>query len=224
MTLPIELPVTVIASGSAEDNRSKAQEHGIEHLLLDSRHAVASSYESNRTPAAVIIRPDGTIGSALTGGTEAIRRLMSQLATTPPPVVGNPAPVVSLPDLEGRTVTSADFAGRELMLLFWRPGCGFCQRMLPELRAWLNHRAEDDPAVVLVSSESVEANRAMEIDVPILLDDRFATGQAFGARGTPSVVLIASDGTIASEVTVGSPAIMGFLGKHSGTQSRTTVT
>lgn len=212
--------ISVIASGSAEANRAKAQEHGIERMLLDSGRTVARSYESSRTPAAVMIRPDGTIGSPLTGGVEAIRRLMSQLSAPTPPKVGDRAPVVSLPDLDGRTVTTSDYLGRELVMLFWRPGCGFCQRMAPDLRAWLSRRTQDDPTVILISSESVEANRAMGLDAPILLDEGFSTGRTSGARGSPSAVRIAADGTIASDVIVGAPAIMDLLASETRTSTR----
>jgi peroxiredoxin len=50
------------------------------------------------------------------------------------PVVGTPAPALRLPDLDGREVDLADFRGRETLVLFWNPGCGFCQRMLPDLK------------------------------------------------------------------------------------------
>ncbi len=40
-----------------------------------------------------------------------------------------------------------DFRGEETMVLFWNPGCGFCQQMLPDLKAW-----EEDPQWVLPSS------------------------------------------------------------------------
>ena len=63
------------------------------------------------------------------------------------PKVGEPAPEVALPDLEGQTVKLEDFRGEETLVLFWNPGCGFCQQMLPDLKAW-----EEDPQGVLPSS------------------------------------------------------------------------
>jgi hypothetical protein len=84
--------------------------------------------------------------------------------------------------------------------------------MLPDLRDWLANRAESDPAIALVSAGTVEENRAMGIDAPILLDEDFATGRDFGARGTPAAVRIAADGMLASRVAADAPAIMGMLG------------
>ena len=50
------------------------------------------------------------------------------------PKVGEPVPKVALPDIEGQTVELEDFRGEETMVLFWNPGCGFCQQMLPGLK------------------------------------------------------------------------------------------
>jgi peroxiredoxin len=204
--------VVVVASGTASENRAKIGDLGIDRVLLDTDRAVATMYQGNRTPAAVIIRTDGTIGAALTGGAEAIRRLVAAGTVTPLPMSGAPAPAFALPSLDGRQVTATEFAGQELLLLFWSPACGFCRRMLPELRAWLESRTNDDPHVVLVSSGSVEENRSMGIDAPILLDQGFATGRAFGARGTPAAILVAADGTVASKLAAGAPAIFDLLG------------
>src|ERR671912_793376 len=50
--------------------------------------------------------------------------------------VGEEAPKVKLPDLEGTTVELADFRGEQTLVLFWNTGCGFCQQMLPDLKQW----------------------------------------------------------------------------------------
>ena len=63
------------------------------------------------------------------------------------PKVGEPVPEVALPDIEVQTVELEDFRGEETLVLFWNPGCGFCQQMLPDLKAW-----EEDPQGVLPSS------------------------------------------------------------------------
>jgi len=50
--------------------------------------------------------------------------------------IGEPAPTVKLRDVKGKTVNVASFRGKEILVLFWKPGCGFCQQMLRDLRAW----------------------------------------------------------------------------------------
>jgi len=126
--------------------------------------------------------------------------------------VGEDAPEVKLPDLEGNTVELADFRGQQTLVLFWNPGCGFCQQMLPDLKQWESEAPESAPRIVVVSAGSEEANREMGLTAPVLLDQQFATGRAFGASGTPSAVLVDTEGKVASEVAVGAPAVMELAG------------
>ena len=64
----------------------------------------------------------------------------------------------------------------------------------------------------MVSAGSEEANREMGLASPVLLDQNFATGRAFGASGTPSAVLVDAEGKVASEVAVGAPAVWELAG------------
>src|SRR5207249_8850266 len=118
-------------------------------------------------------------------------------APRPPasPRVGEPAPDFSLPDLAGQTVSLADFRGDETLLLFWRPSCGFCQRMLADLKAWEANASEGAPQLLLVSTDSVADNQAMGLRSPVLLDqDGMRIGRLFGASGTPMAVLVDAQG------------------------------
>jgi thiol-disulfide isomerase/thioredoxin len=121
---------------------------------------------------------------------------------------------VKLPDLEGHTVELADFRGQETLVLFWNPGCGFCQQMLPDLKEWEAGATEDAPNLVVVSAGTEEANREQGLSSTVVLDQNFATGRAFGASGTPSAVLVDPGGKVASEVAVGAPAVMELAGAN----------
>src|SRR5262249_34541806 len=72
------LTVALLSRGSAEANRAKATEHGLSHVLLQKDREVAQSYQANGTPSAVIVQPDGTIGSPVSAGAEAIKALVSR--------------------------------------------------------------------------------------------------------------------------------------------------
>jgi thiol-disulfide isomerase/thioredoxin len=125
------------------------------------------------------------------------------------PKVGEPAPEVRLAALEGNEVSlQEDFRGQESLVLFWNPGCGFCKQMLPDLKEWESQAPEGAPRLVVISAGSEEANREMGLASPVLLDQRFSVGRAFGASGTPSAVLVDAEGKVASEVAVGAPAVM----------------
>jgi peroxiredoxin len=126
--------------------------------------------------------------------------------------VGEQAPEVKLPDLEGNTVELADFRGEKTLVLFWNPGCGFCQQMLPDLKEWEAEATEGAPKLLVVSAGTEEANREMGLASPVLLDQQFTTGRAFGASGTPSAVLVDAEGKVASEVAVGAPGVLELAG------------
>lgn len=229
------LTTVVVTRGAAEANRAKATQNGLTHVLLQRDDEVADAYDTGGTPTGVIVRADGTIGSRAAPGADAIRKLVDRAvggklptngggngarppqrpaaAQAPPPAanVVKPAPAVSLPDLAGGPVRLADFAGSRTAVLFWNPGCGFCNRMLPDLKAWEEGRAEDAPRLLVVSTGGVEENAAMGLASPVVLDQGFATGRAFGASGTPSAVVVDAEGKVASGIAVGAPAVLGLL-------------
>jgi peroxiredoxin len=126
--------------------------------------------------------------------------------------VGEEAPEVKLPDLEGNTVDLANFRGEETLVLFWNPGCGFCQQMLSDLREWEQNSPEDAPKLLVVSAGTEEANREQGLSSAVVLDQNFATGRAFGASGTPSAVLVDEQGKVASDIAVGAPAVLQMAG------------
>jgi peroxiredoxin len=129
------------------------------------------------------------------------------------PTVGDAAPPIRLPDLEGRMVDLAEFRGSDLAVLFWSPTCNFCRRLLPELTAWEAAPPDGAPKLLLVAGGSEEANRTLSLRAPVLLDPTFDTGQALGAHGTPSAVLIDVAGRIASEVATGASSVMALLNR-----------
>ena len=129
------------------------------------------------------------------------------------PKVGEPAPEVRLANLDSEEVSlQEDFKGEETLVVFWNPGCGFCQQMLPDLKEWEAGAPEGAPRLVVVSAGSEEANREMGLASPVLLDQQFAAGRAFGASGTPSAVLVDTEGKVASEVAVGAPGVLELAG------------
>ena len=235
-----KLTIAVITRGSLEDNRNKAKQNNLTHVLMQQDNEVADAYQTFGTPTAVLVRPDGTIGSAAAGGAQQIRTLVKQaaegkvpvpkprLAAVPRPIqarqpsanaqaprgiasIGKDAPVVELNNLDGEPVRLADFAGHPTAVLFWNPGCGFCQRMLDDLKAWESGKPEGAPNLLVVSTGEAEQNREQGLTSPIVLDAGFSVGRAFGASGTPSAVLVGADGKIASGLAVGGPTVISLL-------------
>lgn len=217
--------IAVVSRGAMEDNSAKAREHRLERMLVQQTFEVAEAYASLPTPSAVLIRADGTIGSQGAVGPDAIRTLVARLIgkplTVPSPApnghapsssrIGQPAPDVELPNLDGVPVRLADFRGEEVLVLFWSPDCGFCQRMLGDLKDWVARPPAGAPRLVVVSRGDVETNRAMGLRAPVLLDQRLATGPAFGTSGTPAAVLVDAEGRIAFDVAAGMTAVLAML-------------
>src|SRR5829696_7536932 len=75
-----KLTIAVITRGSLEDNRNKAKQDNLTHVLMQKDNEVADAYQTYGTPTAVLVRPDGTIGSASAGGADEIRTLVRQAA------------------------------------------------------------------------------------------------------------------------------------------------
>jgi peroxiredoxin len=239
-----KLTLALISRGEVEENRTKAQEHGLLYVLLQKDWEVSESYEVRGTPSAVLIAPDGKVASPVAGGVEGIRGLLAyavgertQLPMQPqqtqtqgqpcpncgkvhaaaPTVaaaqkVGEEAPEVKLPNLQGNTVELVHFRGEETLVLFWNPGCGFCQQMLADLREWEENPPEEAPKLLVVSAGTEEANREQGLSSTVVLDQNFAVGRAFGASGTPSAVLVDAEGKVASDIAVGSPAVLELAG------------
>jgi thiol-disulfide isomerase/thioredoxin/uncharacterized membrane protein YphA (DoxX/SURF4 family) len=225
--------LAVVNRGEVDKVRAKVADHALTNVLVQKDNEVAAAYQSTGTPSAVLIAADGKIRSPLATGLNGVRDLVKR-ATQPiepkrarllprapiqldPPVrnnglaLGTPALRFELPDLAGQQVSVEELRGTPTALLFWNPNCGFCRRMADDLKAWEAQPAPGAPRLLLISTGSVEANNAMGLRSPILLDQGFATGSAFGARGTPAAVLLDADGNVASSVTVGAPAVLSLL-------------
>lgn len=228
------LNVILINRGTAEDVRVKAEEHGLTHVYLQREREVGDLFGVTGTPSAVLVDGAGLIRSPLAGGSVAVRDLVQRSArpldalraqlVRPAPIalesdrrpaaalqVGMAMPPVRLADLDGTRVDLATWRGAPLAILFWNPGCGFCRRMLDDLKAWEVTAAGQRVRLVLISTGTVEANRDQGLQTPILLDEGFQIGHAFGARGTPSAVLIDAEGRVATPVVVGASAILEML-------------
>jgi peroxiredoxin len=129
---------------------------------------------------------------------------------------GELAPTFSLPDLKGNQLALESLRGSPTLILFWNPGCGYCRQMLDDLKAWEANPPQDAPKLLIVSTGSVEANQAMNLQSPTVLDTDFTTARAFGARGTPSVIFIDAEGRIASEVAAGRDAVLALARGEEG--------
>lgn len=233
-----KLTVALISRGGDETRHAQAG-YELKNVLIQQGREVAEMYQAQATPSAVLILPDGSTASHLAVGPQAIAELVSGVTGEAMPralpvaagnghhqsahhrhaapgglEVGAPAPPFRLPVLGGGVIEDAALRGRETLVLFWNPSCGFCDKMLPELKSWEGTRPEPAPELLVISTGTEEANRAMGLKSTVALDQGFSAGRAFGVGGTPSAVIVDAQGRIASAVAVGAAAVFALAARE----------
>ncbi len=226
--------IVLIAEGDPEHYGATLQADPNHPVLGETGRRTAELYEVWGTPSALLVDAEGMIVTRAAGGSDAIRGLVAWATGAagapgafaieqrhrdasppmPPPglPIGQPAPTLLLDDLDGAVVDLAETQGRPTMLLFWNPGCGFCQQMLSDLQDWDERRGPEAPEILVISSGGAEESAAMRLRSRILLDDGFRAGPLFGAHGTPMAVLIDELGAVASQVAAGKDAVLELAG------------
>jgi thiol-disulfide isomerase/thioredoxin len=206
--------IAVVSEGLIEANRLKMEPHGLAGILVQKKREVADAYLVYGTPSAMIVRENGSIASGLAQGADAIRSLLFRTLKATPQQILEPlhlrrrtAPL-SFKSLTGETVLLSAFRGHDTMLLFWNPDCGFCQQMLEDLKALEKGRPKGAPRLLVVSRGTYEANLAMGLSSPVMLDETTQVGAAFGAYGTPMAVMLDANGNPNSVVVSGRQAVL----------------
>jgi hypothetical protein len=183
-------------------------------LLLVGESDIAEEYQSKWTPAAVLISRFGRIASQNAYGAEDIGALVTRItsaaedysnsnvaATNGRPImiplgnsnlsVGDPAPPFSVSDLQGNVIRNEDLLGSDTLLLFWDPGCPFCQEMKDDLGRFEQNPPERAPRLLfLVSGEEEKVKSAGEGYKSLFVHDReLKVGLMLGTRATSVNVL-----------------------------------
>jgi peroxiredoxin len=127
--------------------------------------------------------------------------------------VGAVAPEFELFDSQGTKTTLEDLlTGVEsVLLVFVHPGCELCAALARELPRW-RARTGDALAIVAVGNGDAAEQAAWGIehglgDIPALVQQGNEAALRYRVRGTPSAVLIDSDGRVAAPVARGGIAI-----------------
>jgi protein-disulfide isomerase len=210
--------LVLVSTGTVESNKAMGL---TSTTLLDEGFATGRKFGATGTPSAILIDPTGKVASEISVGAPNVIALASgkkpapsapAQRAEPPTKKGEKAPEVKLKDLDGKEFDLQRHKS-ETLLVFWNPGCGFCKRMADDLKTWAGDKPKTAPEIVLVTTGTVEANKALDIPFRMLMDEGFATGRKFGAGGTPSAILIDGKGKIASDVAVGAPAVMALAGQ-----------
>jgi thiol-disulfide isomerase/thioredoxin len=95
-----ELTLAVLSEGGLDSNRATFVERRLPFVVIQEVREVAEAYEVSGTPSAVVVSPDGTVGSHLAAGAPQVRTLVeSALGQAPaqPPAQPDPAPEAAVP-------------------------------------------------------------------------------------------------------------------------------
>lgn len=125
--------------------------------------------------------------------------------------VGGPAPAAQVLTEEGEVLLLSHEALKAAhLLVFLSPGCSRCAGILPLVPAWSEALAPVTVRAVLTAPASVLDSHAPGLRGLAWFDPFSITRKAFGV-GTPSAVLLGTDGQIAGGPVIGDDAVREFV-------------
>jgi peroxiredoxin len=140
--------------------------------------------------------------------------------------VGQPAPPFSLQDLDGKTVSLADFKGKTVVLEWINPNCPF-SRGHSEKKTMATTAAKHSEAVWLGINSTAAGhpdflnperhkkfNAENGVDYAVLYDTSGAIGHAYGAKTTPHMFVIDKNGNVAYNGAIDAGAMSGGNGDN----------
>ena len=151
------------------------------------RLAVRSTLASSAAAVAAIALAAAPL-AAQSGG-------MTPVAGTPP------APPLSLPDIDGKTVDLAAYRGRLVLVNFWATWCKPCTTEMPAMQA-IYEKLRDQGFVVLAVNELEDEVKVREHitqhghTFPVLMDRDNKVANQFGVFGLPVSVFIDEKGVV----------------------------
>jgi hypothetical protein len=158
------------------------------------------------------LAPVVAILAALVGGTAISIDRAAATGPAAAPRPGAPAPLFSAPDIAGKTVSLADYAGKIVILEWTNDGCPFVgkhydsgnmqalqQKYTGEGVVWLTiaSSAPGEQGYVTPAAAKADLVRWRAAPTDYLLDPDGVVGHLYDARATPNMVVIDRSGRLA---------------------------
>lgn len=120
--------------------------------------------------------------------------------------VGKPAPLFSLEDLNGNTVTLEGLTGTVVIINFWASWCPSCKEEMPSLQK-LHERIKDDPGMTILSiiyrddlfaaASFIDSNK---YTFQVLKDPGASAAVQFGLSSIPETYIIGRNGLLRKKI------------------------
>ena len=127
---------------------------------------------------------------------------------------GSPAPIFSLPSINGKRISLRTYCGDTLskpyinsikhivVISFWATYCEPCRKEIPELTKFAEKHRGDSVVVLCLSIDKEGSSivspvvRKRNYTLPVLLDPYLQTAKHYGVTSLPALFVIKPDGTV----------------------------
>lgn len=122
---------------------------------------------------------------------------------------GSPLPPLSLPDTEGNIINiPGDLSGSTKVLLFWRDGCTYCEREMPQIEPiYQKYHEMGLDFVAIHMGPGLEASKKLRDDMnltfPLLIDKDSRTRKLYGVAAVPTMFVLDGKGLIRERILGG---------------------
>ncbi|MDZ4820095.1 MAG: TlpA disulfide reductase family protein, partial [Planctomycetota bacterium] len=118
------------------------------------------------------------------------------------PLVGKPAPAVTLDLVDGGKFNLADQKGNIIILDFWASWCGPCLQVMPQIHEVAGEFADQKVQLVGVNLQETPDRikgvlERLKLELKVALDSDGLVAERYGATAIPQTVIIDRDGKVA---------------------------